>query len=143
MSISMKAVVLFLMVFVIAPFAMANAANAQTVTCTQAVLNANNLSASIASSSTSYWTHFQNFVGYTYGKNHSLANWKALAATELAAANSLRSPMPNTLASFQAAIATVQALNCLPATTLQSLIESTTTNARRINFGKIPVAENG
>jgi hypothetical protein len=138
MSLSMKAVVLFLMVFVIAPFAMANA---QAATCTQAVQNANNLSATIASSATSYWTHWQNFVDYTYGKKHKVANWKALAATELASGTPLRSPMPNSLASFQAAIATVQAQNCMPAAALQSLIESTTTDARRINFGPFPVDE--
>jgi hypothetical protein len=131
----MKTVVLFLMVFVIAPFAMANA---QSATCTQAVQNANNLSATIASSATSYWTHWQNFVDYSYGKKHSGANWKALAATELALGTPLRSPMPNSLASFQAATAAVQA-RYMPAAALQSLIESTTTNARRINFGHFPV----
>jgi len=138
MSLSMKAVVLFLMVFVIAPFAMANA---QAATCTQAVQNANDLSATIASSATSYWTHWQNFVDYSYGKKHSVANWKSLAATELASGATLRSPMPNSLASFQAATATVQSLNCMSAAALQSLIESTTTNARRINFGRFPEAE--
>jgi hypothetical protein len=139
MSLSMKAVVLFLMVVsVIAPVAMANA---QAATCTQAVQNANNLSATIASSATSYWTHWQNFVDYSYGKKHGVANWKALAATEMALGTPLRSPMPNSLASFQAAIATVQAQNCMSAAALQSLIESTTTNARRINFGRFPEAE--
>jgi hypothetical protein len=139
MSLSMKAVVLFLIVvFVIAPSVMANA---QPATCTQAVQNANNLAATIASYATNYWAHRQNFVDFVYGKKHSVANWETLAATEMSLGAQLRGPMPNALASFQAAIATVQALNCMPAATLQTLIEATTTHARTINHDRFPVAE--
>ena len=138
MSLSMKAGVLFVtVVIVIAPSTMANA---QPATCAQAVQNANNLAATIASTATNYWAHRQNFVDYTYGKKHSLANWKALAATEMSLGAQVQGPMPNTLASFQAAIATVQALNCVPAAALQSLIEATTTHARNTNFDRFPVA---
>ncbi len=139
MSLSTKAVVLFLMVvFVIAPSAMANA---QGATCTQAVQNANNLAATIASASTNYWTHRQNFVDYVYGKKQSVVGSKTLATTEMSLGVQLRGSMSNTLASFQAAIAAVQALNCVPAAALQPLIETTTTQARNVNFGHFPISE--
>jgi len=137
MSLSMKAVVLFV-VFVIAPSAIANA---QGATCTQAVQNANNLAATIAAASTNFWTHHQNFVDYVYGKKQSVVNSKTLAASELSLGTQTRGSMPNTLASFQAAIATVQAMNCMPAATLQTLIEATTTHARNVNFGRFPLSE--
>lgn len=134
----MKAVVLFFtLVFVIAPSAMANA---QPGTCAQAVQNANNLAATIASTATNYWAHRQNFVDYAYGKKHSVANWKTLAATEMSLGAQLQGPVPNTLANFQAAIATVQALNCVPAAALQPLIEATTARVRNMNFDRFPVA---
>ena len=133
----MKTVVLFLMVvFVIVP-----STKARAVTCTQAVQNANNLAASIASAANNYWSHKQNFIEYTYGKKHNVANWKTLATAEKSAGAQFHGPMPNALASFQAAVATVRALNCVSEANLQALIEATTTQVRTVNFDHFPEAE--
>jgi hypothetical protein len=136
MSQTTKAVTLSL---IFAATTMASAAAA--VNCSQAVLNANNLSATISSAGGNYWTHRQNFVNYKFGKWRSVANALTLAAEEQSLAAPIRGTIPNSLASFQAAIATVQAQNCLSAAALGALVEPATTAARKVNFDQFPVAE--
>jgi hypothetical protein len=47
---------------------------AAAVNYTQAVQNANNLSATISYAGGNYWTHRQNFVNYKFGNLRSVAN---------------------------------------------------------------------
>jgi hypothetical protein len=129
----------FALFLIIAPPGMANAAPA--VGCPQLVQSANSLAANIASAATNYWAHRQNFVNYTFGNLRLLANAKALAAAEKALAVQLQAPIPNTLANFQAAIATAQSQNCLSAAALHAMLEATTTHARKLNFDQFPVDE--
>jgi hypothetical protein len=136
MSRTAKVFALFL---IVAPPGMANAAPA--VGCTQLVQSANSLAANIASSATNYWAHRQNFVTYTFGNLHLVANAKALAAAESALAVQLQAPMPNALASFRAAIAMARSQNCLSAAALKAIEETATTQARKINFDQFPADE--
>jgi hypothetical protein len=117
------------------------ASAAQPVDCTQAVQNASNLAANIASDELNYWNHRQNFVYYKYGKWRQIVNASTLADKEKSFAAQIRGTTPNRLASFQAAIAIVQAQNCLSAAALRAMLETTTTRARKINFDQFPVTE--
>jgi hypothetical protein len=132
MSRTAKVFALFL---IIAP-PVANAAPA--VGCPQLVQSANSLAATIASAATNYWAHRQNFVNYTYGNLRLVPNAPALAAAERALAVQLQAPIPNTLASVQAAIAMAQSQNCLSAAASQATKETATTQARKINFDQFP-----
>ena len=136
MSRTAKVFALFL---IIAPPGMANAAPA--VGCPQLVQSINSLAANIASVATNYWAHRQNFVNYTFGNLRLAANAPALAAAERALAVQLQAPIPNSLASFQAAVATAQSQNCLSAAALKATLETATTQARKINFDQFPAVE--
>ncbi len=136
MSQTIKAVALSL-IFA----APATASAAPPVNCTQAVQTASDLAATIASDARNYWTHRRNFVDYKFGTLRQAVNALTRAATEQSLAAQKRGTVPNSLASFQAAIATAKAQNCLPAAALQAIVEPATTQARRVRFDRFPEEE--
>ncbi|MGH9646991.1 MAG: hypothetical protein ACRD4E_09270 [Bryobacteraceae bacterium] len=136
MSQTIKAVALSLI------FAVPTTAGAAPpVNCTQAVQNAKDLAATIASSTGNYWTHRQKFVDYKFGKSRHVVNALTLATREQSVADPIRRTVTNSLVSFQAAIATVRAQNCLSAAASQAIVEPATTLARKVNFDQLPAEE--
>jgi hypothetical protein len=129
----------FALFLIIAPPGMANAAPA--VGCTPLLQSINSFAANIASAETNYWAHRQKFINYIFGNLRLVPNAPGLAAAEKALAVQLQAPVPNTLASFQAAIATAQSQNCLSAAALKAMLETTSTKARKINFDQFPADE--
>jgi len=136
MSQTIKAVALSL---ILAAPPMASAA--AQVNCTQAVQNASDLAATIASDALNYWNHRRNFIDYKFGKLRQAVNASTSAATEQSLAARKRGTVPSTLARVQAAIATVRAQNCLSAAASQAMLETATAHARKVNFDQFPVAE--